>query len=112
MNRVQRYKNSSRNKARYNAKSIARAKLFDTTRPGYRKTAAVRGFAPFTVRSRPEKKCFDCGDMPPQNIGDVKVVNFTSAGVVIPMFIPPLGSDYNQRNGRKLLLRPSISNIE
>jgi len=112
------YKRSRGNKNRYNAKSIARAKLYDY---GYSRGAAVmnnnaavanavlanaglqrQGFRPIGVSK--ELKVFDMGDQLVKP-GDLLVQDMTFNGFVTPIFIPKLGSDFNNRIGRKCVLK-------
>jgi len=65
---------------------------------------ARRGFAPFTSGNT-EYKVFDWGDMVNENDGDLYTGNVTSTGFVQPFFLPKLGADYNQRNGRKVIVK-------
>jgi len=65
---------------------------------------APRGFAPFTAKSR-ELKVFDFGDMVNEDTGDLFNQPVTNVGVVQPFFIPKLGSDFNQRIGRKVVIK-------
>ncbi len=105
--RLYKYKKSKKNQARYNAKVLARARLFDTTRPNNNNNLnAIRGFKPFVGINAGEKKVLDAGDMPAAGgggggVGNIPVINATVTGIVIPMFIPRQGADFNQRVGRK-----------
>lgn len=106
MPRLDRYKNAPRNKARYNAKSIARAKLYES---GYNQrlanvALAPRGFRPFTSKTL-EKKVYDMGDRLGA-VGDTFYqTNVSNTGTVFPIFIPGQGADYNQRIGRKVTVK-------
>nr|AOV86227.1 putative capsid [uncultured virus] len=112
------YKRSRTNKNRYNAKSIARAKLYDY---GYARGAAAvnsnaavanavlanaglqrQGFRPIGISK--ELKVFDMGDQLAV-AGNLLVKDMTFNGFVQPIFIPKLGSDFNNRIGRKCVLK-------
>ena len=111
------YKRSRINKNRYNAKSIARAKLYDYgvySRGAVNNNAAVanavlanaglqrQGFRP--IGSSKELKVFDMGDQLGVT-GNLLVEDITFNGFVTPIFIPKLGSDFNNRIGRKCVLK-------
>ncbi len=68
-----------------------------------KKAQGSRGFRPFTSSTK-EKKVYDTGDYI-GTAGEISVVNCSSSGFVSPIFIPELGSDYNQRIGRKVNIR-------
>lgn len=70
-----------------------------------KRALSTRGFRSFAVPSMArEKKVFDCGDQL-GIIGTIDVDNVASIGFVQPMFIPLLGSDFNNRIGRKCVIK-------
>jgi len=88
---------------RQSNRQITRAKVYEASYQA-KKGLAPRGFRPYTARSI-EKKVFDMGDAQ-ASVGDNYTSNnVSSAGTVVPIFIPRLGSDFNQRIGRKVVAK-------
>lgn len=102
--RTTRFKRTSRR-----ARGYARQKLtnYGRARRGLA-PLAPRGFASVSAANK-EKKVFDCGDylenISQGTIGEYLVSDIDVNGLVTPMFIPELGSDYNQRIGRKCIIK-------
>lgn len=102
MPRLQGYVGSKKQQARQRAKTMARARLFDSARPG--RVIEIRRSAPLAPRGFGNQFGSYPGELKNSEI-NAATYNVGSDGHFILLHVPNLGSDYTQRNGRKTLVR-------